>query len=202
MEYISLNGLSEQSPQSQILGRVAGAEPAKPNFRKSCRSRAHKANFVKSCQLSFLAVDEALYKAPAADEHFQELAKDIHESKKNITNPYEHEDTEQYNWAFDSLLSDEKKELIARTKRLIKLIKAGDPPKNYVERRTNKLNEEPSTRNIEGDRNVTGFYGTTTKEYDEYAIFDLESFIDDIKSLSCDIRLITHIKQHGQQTIN
>ena len=108
--------MPEQSPWSQILGRVAGADPAKPNFRKSC-------------QLSFLAVDEALYKAPAADEHFQELAKDIHKSNKNISNPYEREDTEQYNWAFDSLLSDEKKELIARTKRLIKLIKAGDPPK-------------------------------------------------------------------------
>ncbi len=56
---------------------------------------------------------------PLADEHFQELAKDIHKSNKNISNPYEHEDTEQYNWAFDSLLSDEKKELIARTERLI-----------------------------------------------------------------------------------
>ena len=45
MEYISLEELPEQSPQSQILGRVAGAEPAKPNFRKSCRSRARKAKF-------------------------------------------------------------------------------------------------------------------------------------------------------------
>ncbi len=72
---------------------------------------------------------------PSADENFQELAKDIHESNKNISNPYEHEDTDQYNWAFDSLLSDEKKNLIAKTKRLIKLIKAGDPPKNYVIRK-------------------------------------------------------------------
>ncbi len=34
---------------------------------------------------------------PSADEHFQELAKDIHKSNKNISNPYEHGDTEQYN---------------------------------------------------------------------------------------------------------
>ncbi len=54
---------------------------------------------MKICRLSFLAVDEALYKAPAADEHFQELTKDIHESNRNILNPYEYEDTEQYNWA-------------------------------------------------------------------------------------------------------
>jgi hypothetical protein len=33
------------------------------------------------------------------------------------------EDTEQYNWAFDSLLSDEKKDLIKRAKRLITLIR-------------------------------------------------------------------------------
>jgi hypothetical protein len=100
---------------------------------------------------------------PSADEHFQELAKDIHESNKNISNPYEHEDTEQYNWAFDLLLSDEKKELIARSKKLIRLIKSGDPPKNYVERRANKLREEPCDRNIESNKNVHGFYGTTIK---------------------------------------
>ncbi len=80
---------------------------------------------------------------PSADEHFQELAKDIHESNKRISNPYEHEDTKQYNWAFDSLLSDEKKDLIARSRKLMRLIKSGDPPKNYVERRANKLKEVP-----------------------------------------------------------
>jgi hypothetical protein len=42
---------------------------------------------------------------------FQELAKDIHESNKNISNPYEQHDAEQYNWAFDSLLSEEKKNI-------------------------------------------------------------------------------------------
>ena len=50
---------------------------------------------MKICRLSFLAVDEALYKAPAADEHFQELAKDIHEGNKNISNPYEQKDSQQ-----------------------------------------------------------------------------------------------------------
>jgi hypothetical protein len=69
-------------------------------------------------------------KAPSADEHFQELAKDIHENNKNISSPYEQHDAEQYNWAFDSLLSDEKKDMIKRAKRLISLIKAKDPPKN------------------------------------------------------------------------
>jgi hypothetical protein len=34
-------------------------------------------------------------KGPSADEHFQELAKDIHESNKNISNPYEQHDAEQ-----------------------------------------------------------------------------------------------------------
>ena len=82
---------------------------------------------MKICLLSFLAVDEALYKAPAADEHFQELTKNIHESNRNISNPYEYEDTEQYNWAFDSLLSDDKKDLVKRAARSIKLIKGGDP---------------------------------------------------------------------------
>jgi hypothetical protein len=127
---------------------------------------------------------------PSADEHFQELAKDIHESNKNISNPYEHEDTEQYNWAFDSLLSDEKKDLIARSRRLIKLIKAGDPPKNYVDRRTSKLKEEPGSRNIDSNRNVTGFYGTTIKEYDEYVVYDLEEFIKDISTNNADKHVV------------
>ncbi len=78
-------------------------------------------------------------KAPSADEHFQELAKNIHESNKNISNPYEQHDAEQYNWAFDLLLSDEKKDMIRRAKRLISLIKANDPPKNYILRRMHKL---------------------------------------------------------------
>jgi hypothetical protein len=81
-------------------------------------------------------------KAPNADDHFQELAKDIHEINKNIPNTYEHDDAEQYNWAFDPLMSKEKKDLVKRAKRLIALIKANDPPKNYIERRTSKLQGE------------------------------------------------------------
>ena len=130
---------------------------------------------------------------PSADEHFQELAKDIHEANKNIPNPYEQEDTEQYNWAFDSLLSDEKKDLIERSKRLIRLIKAGDPPKNYIERRASKLKEKPDAlgyRSIDCNKNVQGFYGTTNKEYDEYAIFDLEEFIEDVVTNNADKHVV------------
>jgi hypothetical protein len=128
---------------------------------------------------------------PSADEHFQELAKDIHESNKNISNPYEHEDTEQFNSAFDSLLSDEKKEQVARAKKLIRLIKSGDPPKNYVERRKNKLQEDPRGDNMgSSTTSVHGFYGTTIKEYDEYAIFDLEQFIDNISTDNADMHIL------------
>jgi hypothetical protein len=130
---------------------------------------------------------------PSADEHFQELAKDIHEANKSIPNPYEHEDTEQYNWAFDSLLSDEKKDLIERSKRLIRLIKAGDPPKNYIERRASKLKEKPDAlgyRSIDCNKNVQGFYGTTNKEYDTYAIFDLEEFIEDVVTNNADKHVV------------
>ncbi len=80
---------------------------------------------------------------------------------------------------------------------MIKLIKAGDPPKNYVERRTNKLNEGPDDRNNHGNRNVTGFYGTTTKEYDEYAIFDLESFIDDISTNNADKHILGYYEDRS-----
>ncbi len=100
-------------------------------------------------------------KAPTADEHFQELAKDIHESNKNISNPYEQHDAEQYNWAFDSLLSDEKKDMIKRAKRLISLINANDPPKNYIARRTGKLAGEARDWNE----------GTTIREYDDEAVW-------------------------------
>ncbi len=33
-------------------------------------------------------------KKPSADDHFQEVAKEIHARNKKISNPYEHEDTE------------------------------------------------------------------------------------------------------------
>jgi hypothetical protein len=39
-------------------------------------------------------------------------------------------------------MSDEKKDLVKRAKRLISLIKANDPPKNYIARRTSKLQGE------------------------------------------------------------
>jgi hypothetical protein len=119
-------------------------------------------------------------KAPSADEHFQELAKDIHESNKNISNPYEQHDAEQYNWAFDSLLSDEKKDMIRRAKRLISLIKANDPPKNYIARRTGKLEGEARDWNE----------GSTIKEYDDEAIFELEQFIDDISTNNADKHIV------------
>jgi hypothetical protein len=128
---------------------------------------------------------------PSADEHFRELAKDIHESNKSISNPYEHEDTEQYNFAFDSLLSDEKKDLIARSKKLIALIRSGDPPKNYVERRANKLRENPRDDSKgSGTTSVHGFYGTKVKEYDEFAIFDLEQLVEDITQNNADKHIV------------
>ncbi len=44
-------------------------------------------------------------------------------------------------------MSDEKKDLVKRVKRLISLIKANDPPKNYghIARRTSKLQGELET---------------------------------------------------------
>jgi hypothetical protein len=119
-------------------------------------------------------------KVPSADEHFQELAKDIHEDNKSISNPYEQHDTEQYNWAFDSLLSDEKKDMIRRAKRLISLIKANDPPKNYIHRRAHKLAGEARDWNE----------GTTSKEYDDEAIFELEQFVDDISTNNADKHIV------------
>jgi hypothetical protein len=111
-------------------------------------------------------------KTITADEHFQELAKDIHESNKNISNPYEQHDAEQYNWAFDSLLSEEKKDMTKRAKRLISLVKANDPPKNYIARRTGKLAGEERNWNE----------GTTVREYDDEAVYELEQFIDDLST--------------------
>jgi hypothetical protein len=119
-------------------------------------------------------------KVPVADEYFQELAKDIHESNKNIPNPYEQHDSEQYNWAFDSLLSDEKKDMIRRARRMISLIKANDPPKNYILRRTHKLGGEARDWNE----------GTTIKEYDDWAVYELEQFIDDISTNNADKHIV------------
>jgi hypothetical protein len=37
---------------------------------------------------------------------------------------------------------------------------------------------------------VHGFYGTTVKEYDEFAIFDLEQFIEDITQNNADKHIV------------
>jgi hypothetical protein len=119
-------------------------------------------------------------RAPSADEHFRELAKDIHERNKNISNPYEQHDAEQYDWVFDELMSDEKKDLVKRAERLIKLIKTKDPPKNYIARRAGKLAGE--------SRDVNE--GTTIREYDDDAVFELEQFIDDLKTNNADKHIV------------
>ena len=77
-------------------------------------------------------------------------------------------------------MSDEKKDLVKRAKWLIKLIKAKDPPKNYVARRSNKLQGEARDINE----------GTTTKEYDYDAVFELEQFIDDLKTNNADKHIV------------
>jgi hypothetical protein len=169
-------------PKPQIVSPPRNTRTAPPTTSSSSTPDRHAWRQPKSAK--------GKKNVPSADEHFQELAKDIHESNKNISNPYEHEDTEQYNWAFNSLLSDEKKELIARSRKMIKLIKAGDPLKNYVERRTNVLKEQPDDRNVESNKNVHGFYGTTIKEYDQYAKYDLEEFIGDITTNNADKHIV------------
>jgi hypothetical protein len=73
-------------------------------------------------------------------------------------------------------MSDEKKDLVKRAKRLISLIKANGPPKNYA-RRTSKLQGEARDWNED----------TTVKEYDEDAVYELEQFIDDLISTLSDI---------------
>jgi hypothetical protein len=119
-------------------------------------------------------------KAPSADEHFRELAKDIHERNKNISSPHEQHDAEQYDWAFDELMSDEKKDLVKRANRLIKLIKAKDSPKNYIARRSGKLAGEARDMNE----------GTTVREYDDDAVFELEQFIDDLKTNNAEKHIV------------
>ncbi len=55
------------------------------------------------------------------------------------------------------------------------------------------MKEEPEAlgfRNVDRNKNVQGFCGTTNKEYDEYAIFDLEEFIEDITSNNADKQVV------------
>jgi hypothetical protein len=154
--------------QSSSLSRNSGSAPIPPSKNSSSAPDRYAWRQPRRTETN--------RNKPSADEHFQEVAKDIHERNRNISNPYEHEDTEQYSWAFDSLLSDEKKDLVKRSKRLISLIKAGDPPRNYVERRTSKLQGEARDWNE----------GKTIRKYDEFAVFDLEQFIDDISTNNAD----------------
>jgi hypothetical protein len=77
-------------------------------------------------------------------------------------------------------MSDEKKDLVKRAKRLISLIKANDPPKNYIARRISKLQGEARDWNE----------GTTVKEYDEDAVCELEQFIDDLSTNNADKHIV------------
>ncbi len=52
------------------------------------------------------------------------------------------------------------------------------------------MREEPGDRNNESNKNVHGFYGTTIKEYDEYAVFDLEEFVGDISTNNVDKHIV------------
>jgi hypothetical protein len=115
---------------------------------------------------------ESRAKRGTADEYFQEMAKEAHERNKSIPSPYEHEDTEQYNFAFESELEQDKKDIIKDTKRLIALIKDKTPSKEYIGHRKRLLDGDDSER--------------AKKDYDEYAIFELEQYIDDIKTNNAD----------------
>ena len=55
------------------------------------------------------------------------------------------------------------------------------------------MREKPDERGLkdaDSNKNVQGFYGTTNKEYDEYAIFDLEQFIDNISTDNADMHIL------------
>jgi hypothetical protein len=167
-----LNPIPKAQSSSSSLSRDSGSAQIRPSKNPSSAPDRYAWRQPRRAKNS--------KKKPSADDHFQEVAKDIHERNKNISSPYEHEDTEQYSWAFDSLLSDEKKDLVKRSKRLSSLIKAGDPPRNYIERRTSHL--QGGTR----DRNE----GKTAREYDEFAVFDLEQLIDDISTNNADKHIV------------
>ncbi len=50
--------------------------------------------------------------------------------------------------------------------------------------------EKPGDRTIDSNKNVHGFHGTTIKEYDKYAVFDLEEFIEDISTNNADKHIV------------
>ncbi len=70
--------------------------------------------------------------------------------------------------------------MIRRAKRLISLIKANDPPKNYIARRTGKLTGEARDWNE----------GTTIREHDDKAVYELEQFVDDISTNNADKHIV------------
>jgi hypothetical protein len=70
--------------------------------------------------------------------------------------------------------------MIKRAKRLSSLIKAKDPPKNYVARRTGKLAGEARDWNE----------GLTVKEYDDEAVYELEQFKDDVSTNNADKHIV------------
>jgi hypothetical protein len=112
-------------------------------------------------------------KRGTADEYFQEIAKEAHERNKGILNPYDHEDIEQFNFAFEGELEQDKKNIIKDTKRLIALIRDNKTPsKEYIGHRKRLLDGDDSEK--------------AKKDYDEYAIFELEQYTDDIKANNAD----------------
>ena len=70
--------------------------------------------------------------------------------------------------------------MMKRAKPLISVIKANDHPKNYIVRRAGKFAGEARDRNE----------GSTIKEYDDEAIFELEQFIDDISTNNADKHIV------------
>ncbi len=69
---------------------------------------------------------------------------------------------------------------------MISLIKANDPPKNYIARRTGKLAGEARDWNE----------GTTIKEYDDEAVYELEQFIDDISTNNADKHIVGYYEDN------
>ncbi len=70
--------------------------------------------------------------------------------------------------------------MVKRAKRLISLIKANEPPKNYIARRAGKLAGESRDWNE----------GTTVREYDDKAVYELEQFIDDLSTNNADKHIV------------
>jgi hypothetical protein len=59
-------------------------------------------------------------------------------------------------------------------------LKANAPPKNYVERRKNELQGEARDWNK----------GKSIEEYNEDAVYELEQFIDDIRTSNADKHVV------------